>query len=86
MAVTIIGASMSRDEGGGFTGRVQFEVDGHKRPYEVALFSKNRKEWDYSLMFAQDPGSEEEMLRVEEMLENDDELFDSLVDAAESKL
>jgi hypothetical protein len=86
MAVQVISASLTHDGEKSYTGRVQFQVEGHNQPYEVTLFSKNKRDWDYSLMFANESGSEENMLLVEEMLENDDDLFDSLVDAAMNNL
>jgi hypothetical protein len=86
METRIIEATLSYEQGKGYTGRVQFQVEGHGQPYEVALFSKNKRIWDYSLMFAKESGSEENMLLMEQMLENDDELFDILVDAAMNSL
>jgi hypothetical protein len=86
MAVQVINASLTHDGEKSYTGRVQFQVEGHDQPYEVALFSKNKRDWDYSLMFAKESGSEENMLLMEEMLENDDDLFDTLVDAAINSL
>jgi hypothetical protein len=86
MAVQVISASLIHDGERSYKGRVQFQVDGHDQTYEVALFSKNKRDWDYSLMFANESGSEQNMFLVEEMLENDDDLFDTLVDAAMNSL
>ena len=44
--------------------------------------SKNGKDWDYSLHFTEQSGDEEELLRMDELLENDDDVYDKLLDAA----
>lgn len=84
MSVEIISANMKFDDG--YIGQVQFNYKNHKRPYEITLHSKDKKEWMYSLSFAAESGSEDEILQVEEVLEEDDDLFDKLVEAAISKL
>lgn len=80
--ITIIEASMSYSEENGYVGSVAFTVEGHPAPYEVALQSKKGKDWAYSLLFQRGSGKEEDILAVEESLEEDDELFERLVDAA----
>jgi hypothetical protein len=84
MKISIIEAAMERNEENGYVGHVRFEADGHKKPYEITLQSKNAKQWSYSLNFSGESGPEEEIFKVEEALEEDDELFDYLVDAAKS--
>ncbi|MCD1257572.1 hypothetical protein B5M42_001810 [Paenibacillus athensensis] len=79
-------ASMSFTKGDGYVGQVEFRVEGHEMPYEMTLHSTNRKEWSYGLHFLQQSGREEDILAVEDMLEEDDELFDRLVEAAENTL
>lgn len=87
MKVQVIGAKMSFTEEKGYLGHVQFAVEGHKQPYEITLQSDNGKyDWNYALNFSNEPGSEDEILLVDEQLEEDDELFDSFVDLAKEAL
>ncbi|MDT3426314.1 hypothetical protein J2Z22_001840 [Paenibacillus forsythiae] len=82
MSVVVTEAAMRRDEEGSYVGRTVFSVEGHAARYEITFYSKRGKEWDYSLSFAGEPGSEEQFLALDAMLEEDDELFDQLLDAA----
>lgn len=86
MSINIISANMKFSSDTGYIGQVQFNYENHKRPYGITLHSKDLQEWMYSLNFAAESGSEEEILQVEEVLEEDDDLFDDLVEAAISKL
>lgn len=82
MKLTIVEATMKKDENGGYLGITIFRVESHKVAYEITFFSKKGKEWDYSLNYANEPGVEEEFLKLDEALEQDDDLFDTLLDAA----
>jgi hypothetical protein len=83
MNVNIIRAEMTFRENEGYWGRVWFGVEGHKQPYELTLQSDERDDdWNYSLHFAAESGSEEEIEAVDLAIEEDGELFDRLVDAA----
>ncbi|WP_025689804.1 hypothetical protein [Paenibacillus zanthoxyli] len=82
MSVVITEAAMRRDEDGNYVGRTVFTLEGHAVRYEITFFSKKGKEWDYSLSFADKSGSEEQFLELDARLEEDDELFDQLLDAA----
>lgn len=84
MKLRILGARMSYDEANGYVAHVQFEAEGHKRPYEATLQSDKGNEWSHSLFFLNESGSEEEIEAVEAALDTDDELFGSLIDAAEA--
>lgn len=84
--VTILGAAMTYSKEDGYVGKVQFGMAGHDQQYEIALQSKKGNDWGYGLFFLHESGKEEQLLEVEEMLEEDDELFDYLVDAAMGKL
>lgn len=75
-------AEMHQDTESGFAGKTVFTVDNHKQPYEINFFSKRGKEWDYSLHFSDEPGNEDEMNSVDAFIEEDDEAFDMLLDAA----
>ncbi|RAP77591.1 hypothetical protein [Paenibacillus montanisoli] len=88
MNITITHAAMTHDKENGYRGIVQFDAEGHKHPYEVTLQLNSIRgtTWDYSLRFAKDPGSEEEINQVEAAIEQDDDLFDSLIDAAAQTL
>ncbi|AZN42541.1 hypothetical protein [Paenibacillus albus] len=88
MNVTIIHAEMTQDPDKGYKGSVQFEVEGHKQPYEIILqlTSLRGTTWDYSLHFAKESGSEEQINEVEKAIEEDDDLFDDLIDAAAATL
>ena len=82
MNIQITSAQMRKDPEEGFVGQVVFTVEGHPKPYEITLFSKKGKEWEYGLHFAESPGSEELIDEVEAYLEENDETFDALVAAA----
>jgi hypothetical protein len=79
-------AEMSHSKEDGYVGNVEFLVDTHKEPYEITLYSKNMKEWSYGLHFLNASGSEEEIFAVEELIDENDEYFDQLVDAAKASL
>ncbi|MDQ0493243.1 hypothetical protein [Paenibacillus brasilensis] len=79
-------AQMTRDENGVYLGQVVFGVNGHQSVYEITFHSKRGKEWDYSLHFAGESRVEEEMLEMDSWIEENDDLFDHLLDAAWSKL
>lgn len=59
-----------------------FKTEGDKSVYEITFMSKNGKDWDYSLHFTEQSGDEEELLKMDELLENDDDLYNQLLDAA----
>ncbi|WP_341282584.1 hypothetical protein [Paenibacillus sp. FSL H8-0537] len=82
MKVNILHASMTNSKESGFVGKVHFEVEGQTNQYEIALHSRKATEWGYGLFFLNESGKEEDLLAVEDELEEDDELFDSLVKAA----
>jgi hypothetical protein len=81
MKFNILGAEMRRTEDG-YVGAVRFEVEGHRRPYEAALHSKDGKDWAYGLFFMNESGSERDIDEVEAYLEENDDAFDLLVDSA----
>lgn len=82
MNVNILKAELNYSKEEGYTGHVHFEVDGHKSAYELTLVSKNAEDWMYSLNFLNGPGKEIQINQVEEQLEENDDLFDTLIDAA----
>ena len=82
MQYSVVEAKMEYSKEDGYVGFVAFTVQGHQEPYEITLQSKRGREWSYSLHFQKLPGSEEEILAVEEWLEEDDDAFDQLVDEA----
>ncbi|MCR8631712.1 hypothetical protein NV381_10900 [Paenibacillus sp. N5-1-1-5] len=86
MLITILESSMTHSKEDGYVGKVEFRVDNHKQPYEITLYRKKGKEWSYSLNFLKDSGGEEEIEAVEELLEENDEIYELLVEAAKSKL
>ncbi|SDC04806.1 hypothetical protein SAMN02799630_02531 [Paenibacillus sp. UNCCL117] len=79
-------AAMEHSKEDGYLGRVIFQWQEKPTHYELTLQSKNSRDWNYSLSFAGESGSEEDFYAVEARLEEDDELFDSLVDAAMEQL
>lgn len=82
MSWNILDAEMTHSKKDGYLGKVRFTLEGHRSSYEVALQSDNGEEWNYSLIFAKESGSEEEIEVAERRLEEDDELFDALIEAA----
>jgi hypothetical protein len=86
MKLTIIEARMTGSREDGYVGSVGFQVEDRKHTYEITLHSKYGKEWSYALNFLHESGSEEDILAIEELIEENDEWFNQLVDAAKSKL
>ncbi|MFC5699975.1 hypothetical protein ACFPVX_01665 [Cohnella faecalis] len=87
MNIRILAATMKHDESNGYLGHVRFEAEGHKQPYELTLQSDKRiDDWNYALNFLDESGSEQQIEAVEKALEEDDDIFDSLVDAALASL
>lgn len=82
MEISIISATMIKDDG--YVGKVQFAVTGHRFEYEIVLHSKKGKEWGYGLFFLNQSGDEEQLEELEELLEDNDELFEQLVEAAKA--
>jgi hypothetical protein len=86
MKINIQKADMTHSKENGYVGHVEFNVEAHKEPYEITLYSKNGKEWSYGLHFLNASGIEEEIFAVEELIDENDEYFDQLVDAAKAVL
>lgn len=86
LTVNVLNASMTYSKDDGYVGKVQFSVDGHNQDYEITLQSKRGTEWGYGLFFLKESGKEEQLEAVEDELEENDELFDLLVQAAKDKL
>ncbi|MDF2717106.1 MAG: hypothetical protein K0R28_4031 [Paenibacillus sp.] len=82
----IYDAEMVHSKEEGYLGKVRFTLEGQRSRYEITLQSKKGKEWSYSLNFTEESGIEAEIEAAEVRLEEDDELFDALVEAAKSKL
>lgn len=82
MNITISKARMNYETESGYTGQVEFVVEGHKSPYEITMHSMKGNDWSYGLHFLGDPGKEEEIFVLEEYIEDNDECFDQLIDAA----
>ncbi|WP_397330595.1 hypothetical protein [Paenibacillus polymyxa] len=80
--IEIISAEMRREGEKGYVGNTVYRTEGEKSVYEITFMSKNGKDWDYSLHFTEQSGDEEELLRMDELLENDDDLYNQLLDAA----
>ena len=83
MNENIIEATRTKQDEKPRVGHVTFTYESHSQPYELHLIKERGKDWGYSLVFAGDSGLEDEILVVETRLENDDDFFDYLVDAAE---
>lgn len=82
MRIEIESAQTRKDADDGTVANVRFRVAGHPKPYEITLFSKSGRDWEYGLHFAEESGSEELIDEVEAYLEEDDAAFRRLVDAA----
>lgn len=82
MKLHIIEASMNKEADGSYLGNTIFQVDDIEIKYEITLFSKRGNDWDYSLHYADEPGKEELFLAVDAYIEQSDEAFDELLDAA----
>ena len=86
MKLNIMDARLTFAKEDGYVGYVHFEAEGHKQAYEMTLQKKNGKEWSYGLFFLNASGDEEQLYQVEELIEESDETFDELVDAAKRTL
>jgi hypothetical protein len=86
LKIKILKAKMTHSKEDGYVGNVEFLVESHKEAYEITLYSKNTNEWSYGLHFLNSSGSEEEIFAVEELLDENDECFEQLVDAAKASL
>ena len=86
MEISIIHASMTKDDESGYVGSIQFEVKGHKAPYELTLQSKRGRDWGSSLSFLRESGLDEEIDAVDVYLDEDDDAFYRLVQAAKDTL
>lgn len=86
MNIEILQAAMHMQDEKARVGVVTFKYEAHAQAYELHLLKERGKDWGYSLVFAGESGSEDEILVVETRLENDDAFFDYLVDAAEDAL
>lgn len=82
MIIAISKARMNYDAETGYTGQVEFVVEGHKSPYEITMHSVKGNEWSYGLHFLGEPGIEEEIFALDEYIEDNDESFDQLIEAA----
>lgn len=81
MEVKIIHAHMTNSKEDGYVGAVHFEVEGHQQAYEMTLQSKRGKDWGYALFFLSGSGNEEQLLSVEDEIEENDELYERLIEA-----
>lgn len=82
MNIHIEHVDMKRNEDDHFVGHTVFGIEGYKDTFEITFFSKRGKEWDYSLNFHKESGSEEELFRLDQLLEEDDDIYNQLLDAA----
>jgi len=83
MKITIRHAEMDRNEDGDYIGKVQFEVEHHKEPYEIVFFKQAGKDWGYSLHFLNQSGPEEEIDALDRYLEEEDDAYEQLLSAVE---
>ncbi|PZD95978.1 hypothetical protein DNH61_11140 [Paenibacillus sambharensis] len=86
MEIMITHAELTHSEEDGYVGKVHLKVAGHKQDYEVALQSKKGKSWSYGLFFLNESGSEDDIFEVEDFLEENDEAFQAVIDAAKNSL
>lgn len=82
MKLNIIEASMKKEADGSFLGKTIFQANEDTTKYEITFFSKRGKDWDYSLHYSDEPGNEELLLDVDTHIEQSDEAYDLLLDAA----
>jgi hypothetical protein len=82
MEIMIRNVVMSRTDEDGWLGKVEFAVKDHKEPYEIVFHSKDGRDWGYSLHFLDESGPEEEIDALDRYLEENDEAYEMLLDAA----
>lgn len=85
MELIINKATMEHGEEG-YLGRVTFTVAGHRAAYEIVLQSKKGKDWGYSLNFLAESGKDVEIEAVGAYLEENEDAFDQLIEAAMQEL
>ncbi len=86
MQIHIKNAAMTHTKEDGYIGKVAFEVAGHKQFYEIMLQSKRGNDWGYALSFQGESGPDEEIDALDVYLDEDDDAFDQLIDAAMAAL
>ena len=86
MKVEILYASMTYTKEDGYVGSLHLQVEGHQQAYEMAIQSKRGNEWGYGLFFLDGSGNEEQLTELEDELEENDELFDRLIEAGKGAL
>lgn len=84
MNVEITNVKMSFSKEEGYLGSLHLKVEGHSSEYEMSLQSNKGREWGYSLFYLNGFGNEEQMLALEEEIETNDELFDTLIETAKA--
>lgn len=85
MELVIHNAKMQQGEEG-YLGRVTFTIQGHQAAYEIVLHSKKGKDWGYALNFLAESGKDAEIDAVEAYLEENDDAFERLIEAAMQEL
>jgi hypothetical protein len=86
MNLSIVKATMEHNKEEGYLGKVQVEVEGHKSLYEITLHSKKGRDWGYALHYLDASGPDGEIDALDAFLEEDDDAFDRIVEAARESL
>jgi hypothetical protein len=82
MKLHVIEARMEQDKDRSYSGFVRFRTDSGETVYELSLGSKDGGEWLYNLHFTEASGNDEQMDAVSELIDEDDEIFDELLQSA----
>jgi len=86
MNVEVIYAKLTYAKEGGYVGALHLNVEGHAAQYEMSLQSNKGRDWGYSLFYLNGFGNEDQMLALEDEIEENDELFFTLIAKAKEVL
>jgi hypothetical protein len=82
MNLNVIEARMIQGKDQSYSGYVRFRTEGGHTVYELSLGSEKGDEWLYNLHFTEESGDDEEIDEVSRLIDEDDEIFDELLQSA----
>jgi hypothetical protein len=79
---TVVEAAMIRNPKGEYSGFTKFQANQAPTIYELSLASDDGNDWMYNLHFTENSGTDELMDQVSNWIDENDEAFDELLQAA----
>jgi hypothetical protein len=80
--LTVVETAMIRKPNGEYSGYTRFQANQAATIYELSLASDDGKDWMYNLHFTANSGTDELMDEVSNWIDENDEAFDELLQAA----